>query len=152
MSDPVRPCLFCAIVAGDRAADIVLADEHTVAFLDHRPVFPGHVLLVPRPHVETLPDLPADLLAPLFGNAQRLCLALELGLGSDGVFVAMNNRVSQSVPHLHVHLIPRRRGDGLKGFFWPRHAYPNERAARDMAFRIADAVTRLHAANGQTFQ
>ena len=116
-------CLFCGIVAGEAPAAVVHADEQTVAFLDVRPVFEGHVLVVPRVHVETLPELPAELLVPVMGVVQRVCDALETALGAHGTFVAMNNRVSQSVPHLHVHVVPRRRKDGLRGFFWPRRRY-----------------------------
>ena len=116
-------CAFCAIVAGDSAAAVVLETELTMAFLDIRPLFPGHTLLVPRPHVETLADLPPELIEPLFRDAQRLAAAMESALGAAGSFVAMNNRVSQSVPHLHVHVVPRNRKDGLKGFFWPRTKY-----------------------------
>ena len=116
-------CAFCNIAAGEIAAAIVYQDAHVVAFLDHRPVFPGHMLLMPRIHVETLADLPAAEVLPLFTVAQKLSQAVETGLGADGSFVAVNNRVSQSVPHLHVHVVPRRRKDGLRGFFWPRTSY-----------------------------
>ena len=111
-------CLFCRIVAGEVAAQLVLEDEFCVAFLDHRPVFQGHLLLVPRAHHETLADLPDDLLGPLFADARRLSRAAEAAMGADGTFVAINNKISQSVPHLHVHIVPRRKGDGLRGFFW----------------------------------
>ena len=116
-------CTFCKIIRGELQSHIVFADDVSLAFLDQRPVFPGHCLLVPKEHHETLADLPADLIAPLFANAQLLARAVELGLQADGTFVAMNNRVSQSVPHLHIHVVPRRRKDGLKGFFWPRQPY-----------------------------
>ncbi|MBP7149270.1 MAG: HIT family protein [Acidobacteria bacterium] len=136
-------CTFCEIARGHLPADIVLEDDAVLAFLDQRPLFPGHVLLVPREHVPTLADLPPELLAPLFRAAQRLARAVEAALGAEGTFVALNNRVSQSVPHLHVHVVPRSRGDGLKGFFWPRHPYPDA-AARESARRaIAEAVARL---------
>jgi histidine triad (HIT) family protein len=118
-----EPCLFCQIVNGEKAALSVFEDDLTFAFLDHRPLFPGHVLLLPKAHHETLPDLPPELLAPLFGSAQRLCRAVEKGMGAAGTFVAINNKVSQSVPHLHLHIVPRRPKDGLKGFFWPRQPY-----------------------------
>ena len=118
-------CIFCGIIRGELAAPIVFEDETTIAFLDHRPVFPGHCLLVPREHFETLTDLPGDLVAPFFKNAQLLARAVELALQAHGTFVGINNRVSQSVPHLHVHVVPRRRKDGLRGFFWPRHKYEN---------------------------
>lgn len=116
-------CLFCAIAAGSVAAEVVLETEHTVAFLDHRPVFKGHTLLVPRDHVVTLPDLPSRLRDPFLESGQRLAAAMVEGLGAQGSFVAMNNTVSQSVAHLHLHVVPRTKGDGLRGFFWPRTKY-----------------------------
>ena len=116
-------CTFCDIAAGTLEAEIVFEDERTMAFLDHRPLFPGHSLLIPREHFETLPDLPEELVAPLFSNARLLSRAVQSAMGAEGTFVAMNNKVSQSVPHLHVHVVPRRRKDGLRGFFWPRHRY-----------------------------
>lgn len=119
-------CLFCRIVSGEVPATIVYEDDNALAFLDHRPLFHGHTLLVPRVHVETLGELPASLVEPFFKTAQLLSRAIEAALGAEGTFVAMNNRVSQSVPHLHVHVVPRRKGDGLKGFFWPRTKYRNE--------------------------
>jgi len=119
-------CLFCGIVNGEVGASMVFEDEISIAFLDHRPLFHGHCLLVPREHFETLTDLPAELIGPFFKNAQLLARAVESALEAEGSFVAMNNRVSQSVPHLHVHIVPRRRKDGLKGFFWPRNKYVDE--------------------------
>jgi len=119
-------CRFCAIVEGSEPAVVVLDDSVSVAFLDRRPLFPGHVLLVPRRHTETLADLPPELVGPLFVNARLLSAAVEAGLGADGSLVAINNRVSQSVPHLHIHIVPRRRKDGLRGFFWPRRTYKDE--------------------------
>jgi histidine triad (HIT) family protein len=119
-------CLFCGIVKGDLKATIVFEDDISSAFLDHRPLFPGHCLLVPKEHYETLTDLPADLVGPFFKNVQLLAAAVEVALEAEGSFVAMNNRISQSVPHLHVHIVPRRKKDGLKGFFWPRNKYENE--------------------------
>jgi histidine triad (HIT) family protein len=116
-------CAFCAIARGDEPGWVVLEDEHCVAFLDRRPLFPGHALLVPREHVDTLLELPAGLIAPFFGAAQLLAAAVQRGCEAEGTFVAMNNRVSQSVGHLHVHVVPRRKGDGLRGFFWPRKRY-----------------------------
>ena len=112
--------------SGDVAATVVYEDDVSVAFLDHRPLFQGHTLLVPRTHVETLGDLPGSLVGPFFKTAQLLSLAVETALDAQGTFVAMNNRVSQSVPHLHVHIVPRRKKDGLKGFFWPRTKYKSE--------------------------
>ncbi|MEI2650826.1 MAG: HIT family protein [Microthrixaceae bacterium] len=116
-------CVFCDIVAGVTPADVVHVDEATVAFLDRSPVFKGHVLVVPRRHIETLADLPGDAVAPFFAAVQRVRAAIPAALGCDGTFVAMNNVVSQSVPHLHAHVVPRRRKDGLRGFFWPRLRY-----------------------------
>jgi histidine triad (HIT) family protein len=122
-------CVFCAIAAGEVAADLVLEDDDFVGFLDRRPVFKGHVLLVPRAHVVTLPDLPAPLRDPFLAHGQRLASAMIEALGAQGSFVAVNNTVSQSVPHLHLHVVPRTKGDGLRGFFWPRTSYadPEER-------------------------
>ncbi len=119
-------CLFCGIVNGEVGASIVFEDEVSTVFLDHRPLFPGHCLLVPKQHFETLSDVPVELIGPLFQNAQLLVRAVEVALQAEGSFVAMNNRVSQSVPHFHIHVVPRRRKDGLKGFFWPRTKYGSE--------------------------
>jgi histidine triad (HIT) family protein len=135
-----RPCVFCAIVAGDRAAPVVTETEHTVAFLDHTPLFRGHTLVVTRVHVETLRDLSDDLLTPFFTEVRRITAAVQDGLGADGVFVAQNNVVSQSVPHLHVHVVPRRRKDGLRGFFWPRVRYADDAEAQEYAARIRGAL------------
>ena len=134
-------CVFCAIVDGAASAAIVLDEEHVLGFLDVRPVFEGHVLLVPRAHHVTLPDLPQELLPVLFGAAQRVAAAVVAGLGADGTFVAMNNVVSQSVPHLHVHVVPRRRKDGLRGFFWPRQKYASVDDMHAIADRIRSALT-----------
>ncbi|HYF48112.1 MAG TPA: HIT family protein, partial [Planctomycetota bacterium] len=112
-------CLFCSIIRGETPAQTVLDDKIALAFLDHRPLFPGHCLIVPKTHYETLTDLPPELLGPLFERAQSLARAVEVAMQATGTFVAMNNRVSQSVPHLHIHVVPRRPKDGLKGFFWP---------------------------------
>ena len=130
-------CLFCAIVAGTTEAEIVHEASETIAFLDNRPLFAGHVLLVPREHHETIEDLPETLVAPLFGEAQRLAGAVRRAMDAEGTFVAMNNTVSQSVPHLHVHVVPRRRRDGLRGFFWPRRPYsgPEEMAKTAASIR-----------------
>jgi histidine triad (HIT) family protein len=125
----VAGCVFCSIVAGETPAEIVLDEDDVVAFLDARPVFKGHVLLVPREHVVTLPDLPAGLRDPFLEAAQRLSLAVVDGLGAQGSFVAVNNVVSQSVAHLHLHVVPRTKGDGLRGFFWPRTSYADGEAA-----------------------
>lgn len=123
---PNDSCLFCRIVSGEVPATIVYEDDNSVAFLDHRPLFHGHTLLVPRVHVDTLGDLPVSLVGPFFKTAQLLSRAIEPAMDAQGTFVAMNNRVSQSVPHLHVHVVPRRKKDGLKGFFWPRTKYEND--------------------------
>lgn len=129
-------CAFCSIVAGDTPAYVVLDDPAAVAFLDTRPLFPGHVLLVPRDHHETIADLPADLVAPLFEQVQRMAASVQGAMGATGTFIAMNNVVSQSVPHLHVHVVPRTKGDGLKGFFWPRTKYRDEAHASEVAASI----------------
>ncbi len=131
-----KACVFCEIVKGERSAHKVLEAVDAVAFLDARPLFKGHTLLVPREHHETLTDLPEESLGPYFGHARRLAGAMESVLGAAGSFVAMNNRVSQSVPHLHVHVVPRSRKDGLRGFFWPRTKYADD----DHRRRIADAI------------
>jgi histidine triad (HIT) family protein len=136
----VTDCLFCGIAAGQVPAHLVLADELTVAFLDSRPVFKGHVLLVPRVHYQTLADLPADLVGPFFARVQRLTAVMPAALGAQGSFVGINNTVSQSVPHLHAHIVPRTRGDGLRGFFWPRQKYASEAEAEDYARRLREAL------------
>jgi len=133
-------CLFCRIVSGELPATVVYEDDNSVAFLDHRPLFPGHTLLVPREHVETLGELPAKIVGPYFEAAQVLSRAVEAALDAEGTFVAMNNRVSQSVPHLHVHIVPRRRKDGLKGFFWPRTKYKDEEEMKVVQQQIVDAL------------
>jgi histidine triad (HIT) family protein len=144
---PDRPCAFCEIVAGRRPAHVVLDDDVALAFLDVRPLFPGHTLLVPRTHVETLADLPDALLEPYFSRAQRLSAVMEApqGMGAAGSFVAMNNRVSQSVPHLHTHVVPRNPKDGLRGFFWPRGKYADDDEASAVAARLRTALSGLEA-------
>jgi histidine triad (HIT) family protein len=137
---PDPTCAFCSIAAGALPAAMVLDEPDVLAFLDVRPVFPGHVLVVPRVHHETLPDLPAEQLPVLFGAAQRVAAIIPPALGADGTFVAMNNTVSQSVPHLHVHVVPRRRKDGLRGFFWPRQTYESEAQMADVAARLRAAL------------
>ena len=136
-------CLFCEIIAGTRAAHIVLSDDTAVAFLDIRPVFKGHVLVAPRQHYVTLADLPPADVGPLFERVRLLSAALPAALGAQGTFVALNNVVSQSVPHLHVHVVPRTKGDGLRGFFWPRQRYASEEEAAQYARRIRDALSGL---------
>ena len=136
-------CLFCGIVNGEVSAAIVFEDDVSIAFLDHRPLFPGHCLLIPKSHFETLSDLPERLIKPFFLNVQLLARAVETAREAEGSFVAMNNRVSQTVPHLHVHIVPRRRKDGLKGFFWPRYPYPADEAAEAVQLSIRRAVAAL---------
>jgi histidine triad (HIT) family protein len=136
-------CLFCGIVSGEIAATIVFQDNISTAFLDHRPLFPGHSLLVPNSHFETLGDLPGELIKPFFQNVQLLTRAVELALEAEGSFVAMNNRVSQSVPHLHVHIVPRRKKDGLKGFFWPRNKYGSEVEIVEVQKSIQSAIAAI---------
>ena len=133
-----QTCVFCAIVAGDAPAAIVLDDDRFLAFLDVRPLFPGHVLLVPKEHHETLWDLPDDLLGPLGERTKRLSVAVRDAMGAAGIFTAANNVVSQSVPHLHVHIVPRNRKDGLRGFFWPRTRYASDDDAAAVARRIRE--------------
>jgi len=133
-------CVFCSIVAGELPAHIVLDEPQIIGFLDTRPVFKGHVLLVPREHVKTLLELSSTLREPVFEAAQRLAAAVVEGLGAQGSFVAMNNVVSQSVPHLHVHVVPRTKGDGLRGFFWPRTKYASDAEATAYAGRLAGAL------------
>ena len=130
-------CIFCRIVANELPAAVVYQDPHCLGFLDQRPLFPGNVLLVPRAHVETLTDLAVEEVAPLFTAAQRIATAVQQAMQAQGTFVAMNNTVSQSVPHLHVHIVPRSKGDGLKGFFWPRHQYRDERHKEEVRRAIA---------------
>ncbi|WP_371484697.1 HIT family protein [Kitasatospora sp. NBC_00315] len=135
-------CVFCGIVTGELPAHRVLDDEVAVAFLDRRPLFPGHVLVVPRHHRETLTELPVQEVGPFFARVQRVAGAVERGMPAAGSFVAANNRISQSVPHLHVHVVPRNPKDGLRGFFWPRGRYPDETAAAEVAGRLRDALAR----------
>jgi histidine triad (HIT) family protein len=136
-------CVFCGIAAGEVPAPVVFENADFLAFLDHRPLFPGHCLLIPKRHVETLPDLPAEAVGPLFQSAGMLCLALESGLEAEGTFVAVNNRISQSVPHLHVHVVPRHKGDGLRGFFWPRQKYRDETHLEQIREKLAAEIQRL---------
>ena len=141
-ADTVRPmadCVFCGIVSGSTGAELVLERDDFVGFLDARPLFKGHVLLVPRQHVETLPDLPATLRDGFLAAAQDLAVAVKDALGAQGSFLAVNNTVSQSVPHLHLHVVPRTKGDGLRGFFWPRTKYADGEAAA-YADKLRDAL------------
>jgi histidine triad (HIT) family protein len=138
-----RGCPFCLIAAGETPARVVLSEPAVLAFLDRRPLFSGHILVVPRIHAVTLADLPLDLVSPLFDAVRLLSRVVEVALGAEGSFVAVNNRVSQSVAHLHVHVVPRRKGDGLKGFFWPRHPYPDEETAAQVEKDLRTAAARL---------
>ncbi|MGA2588632.1 MAG: HIT family protein [Bryobacteraceae bacterium] len=138
-------CIFCRIVAGEVAAATVFEDEHTLAFLDHRPLFPGHCLLIPKAHYETLTDLPEELTGPLFQNARLIAGAMEQALASDGSLVAVNNRVSQSVPHLHIHVVPRRKKDGLRGFFWPRQKYESADEMARVRDSLREGIRRIRA-------
>ncbi len=135
-------CKFCAVARKELETSVVYEDDGAVAFLDHRPLFPGHCLLVPRDHIETLDDLPRERVGPFFETVQRLARAVERAMNAEGTFVALNNRVSQSVPHLHVHVVPRRKGDGLRGFFWPRSKYPDAAAERKVAAAIRTAMAK----------
>lgn len=139
-------CLFCGVIKREVSASVVFEDDICLAFLDHRPLFHGHCLLVPKNHFETLSDLPTDLVSPLFANVQLLTRAVETALAAEGSFVAMNNRVSQSVPHLHVHIVPRKKKDGLKGFFWPRTKYANEAEIFEVQHSIRSVVTEIQSA------
>lgn len=133
-------CLFCRIAAGTHDAAIVFQNQQLLAFLDHRPLFPGHCLLIPRQHREVLADLPPEEISPLFTAAQRLSQAVEQALGAEGSFVAINNRVSQSVPHLHIHVVPRKRKDGLRGFFWPRGKYASDEQMEEIRQKLEKAL------------
>lgn len=141
MASVTKACVFCEIVAGDLPADIVLDEPDLMGFLDRRPVFKGHVLVVPKEHVVTLPDLPAALRDPFLAAGQRLTTAVVEGLDAQGSFVAINNTVSQSVAHLHLHVVPRTEGDGLRGFFWPRTTYAEGEAAQ-YAARLRNALSQ----------
>ena len=136
----MNECLFCAILAGDVPAQFVLDEPEVAAFLDVRPLFKGHALVLPRAHYETLADLPAGLLGPLFGWVQAISAAMPAAYGAQGSFVAINNTVSQSVPHLHVHVVPRTKGDGLRGFFWPRGRYASDEEAAQYARRMRETL------------
>jgi histidine triad (HIT) family protein len=141
----MKSCTFCRIIGGEIASHPVFEDDMTLAFLDHRPLFPGHCLLVPKNHYETLIDLPTALLMPLMANTQLLAGAVERGLEAHGSFVAINNRISQSVPHLHIHIVPRRRKDGLKGFFWPRQPYKDIESMVAVQQTLQQAIAQMQA-------
>ena len=135
-------CVFCEIANGNIPAGIVFQDAESLTFLDHRPLFPGHCLLVPRAHLETLADIAPQSLAALSMRAKSLALAMETALDAEGSFIALNNRVSQSVPHLHLHIVPRTKGDGLKGFFWPRQKYRDAAHMEEVRQKLAAAIER----------
>ena len=141
-------CVFCRIAAGQVPAQVVLDEPGVVAFLDARPLFKGHVLVVPRQHCPTLADLPPGLVEPLFLQVRRISAVMPAALGAQGTFVALNNTVSQSVPHLHVHVVPRTRGDGLRGFFWPRQRYSSDSEAAGYARRLREALDGESPAEG----
>jgi histidine triad (HIT) family protein len=129
-------CAFCQIVHGAERGHVVFDDDISIAFLDKRPLFPGHTLLIPRQHLETLNDLPSEITGRFFTNAKLLASTVERAMEAEGTFVAINNKVSQSVSHLHIHIVPRRKGDGLRGFFWPRSKYSSEEEMAAVAERI----------------
>jgi len=133
-------CLFCSIVSGKTETAIVYSDDDCLVFLDHRPLFHGHCLVIPKTHYETLHDLPAKIVGPLFKKVKMISAAVLNAMNAEGTFVAMNNRVSQSVPHLHVHVVPRKKGDGLKGFFWPRTKYKSPEEMFDVAKKIGSCL------------
>jgi histidine triad (HIT) family protein len=135
-------CAFCKIVRNDDGLR-VFEDERTIAFLDHRPLFAGHCLVIPRSHFETIQDLPDSLIAPLFANVRMLSAAVELGMHAEGTFIASNNRVSQSVPHFHLHVVPRTKGDGLKGFFWPRRKYKSPEEIDEVLRTLRAAIAQV---------
>lgn len=138
-----KECLFCRIASGEVEAAVVYEDDMSLGFLDHRPLFLGHTLLIPKQHFETLHDLPLELVGPFFERVQLLSRAIEGGMSAEGTFVAMNNRISQSVPHLHAHVVPRRKKDGLKGFFWPRTKYQSEEQLAQVQDLIFSAIKKI---------
>jgi histidine triad (HIT) family protein len=141
-NEPAEPCRFCRISRGELNAHILFEDAVSIAFLDHRPLFPGHCLLVTKQHYGTLLDLPAEIVGPLFLNAQKLAAIVQRAMNAEGTFVGMNNRVSQSVPHFHIHIVPRRRGDGLRGFFWPRQTISDEEI-KTVEKKLSEAIREL---------
>lgn len=144
--DPNTECAFCRIARGDLDAVRVFEDENTLAFLDHRPLFPGHCLLIIRQHLRTIADLPPALLTSAFTDVRILAMAVQTAMSAEGTFIAINNIVSQSVPHFHVHIVPRRKGDGLRGFMWPRHKYSSAAEAEAFGKKIRDEIARLQSA------
>jgi histidine triad (HIT) family protein len=138
-------CQFCQIIHGEMDGQIVFEDQHTLAILDKRPLFLGHTLLLPRWHIRTIADLPDQLVEPLFKNARLLAQAIEGAMKAEGTFMAINNKVSQSVPHLHIHIVPRHKSDGMKGFFWPRHTYKDEQELFEVQALIQAEISRIQA-------
>jgi histidine triad (HIT) family protein len=136
-------CLFCTLQKEEASCFRVFEDENVFVFLDHRPLFPGHSLLITKRHIETLPDLPVALIQPVFADVQIMASAVQRAMNAEGTFVAINNIVSQSVPHFHVHIVPRRKGDGLQGFFWPRTKYRSDEQAAAVAKAIREEIARL---------
>ncbi len=136
-------CTFCKILRDPSQNDVVYEDESSLAFLDHRPLFPGHSLVIPKTHLETIHDLPDSLLAPFFSTVKMLAAAIELAMQAQGTLVAANNRVSQSVPHFHVHVVPRKKGDGLKGFFWPRGKYKSPEEISGVLSALRSAIAHV---------
>jgi len=140
-SDNFDPtCIFCKILRNPAENDIVYEDDYSLAFLDHRPLFPGHCLVIPKSHLETIHDLPHPLLAPFFSTIEMLAAAVERAMQAQGTFIATNNRVSQSVPHFHVHVVPRNKGDGLRGFFWPRGKYKTQEEIAGVVGALRSAI------------
>src|SRR5579864_6709516 len=136
-------CAFCNILRHPDGNDIVYENESSLAFLGHRPLFPGHCLIIPKTHLETIHDLPDSLLAPFFSTVKLLAAAIERAQRAQGTFIAANNRVSQSVPHFHVHVVPRKKGDGLKGFFWPRRKYQSPEEITAVLGALREAIAQL---------
>lgn len=138
-----KDCIFCKIIKGESEGYIVFEDDISLAFLDIRPLNPGHCLLIPKGHYETIMDLPEDLIGPIFKNAKLISKAIEMGLSAQGIFIGINNKISQSVPHLHIHIVPRNKNDNLKGFFWPRYPYRDRETILDIQTRIKSALEKL---------
>jgi histidine triad (HIT) family protein len=136
-------CTFCRVARRETPSHVVFEDEISLVFLDHRPLFRGHCLVIPREHIPTLMELPPPLVGPFFSNVTLLARAMETGLQAEGSFVAVNNRISQSVPHLHVHVVPRRRQDGLRGFFWPRQRYQSDEEMSRIEALLGRAIEGL---------
>lgn len=149
VSTPNPNCVFCKILAKSIHAPIVFENGDVLVFLDHRPIFPGHCLVIPKTHLETIQDLPDSVVAPLFFTARLLASAMESGLHAEGAFIAANNRVSQSVPHFHIHVVPRRKGDGLKGFFWPRRKYHDDQEIEETLAALRSAIRELENSSGR---